>query len=113
MNGLTNEKSKIRRNFVVKCFFSSVIILFAIVTFPFSSTAFMGYGGCMDKCDGDPQCIKDCREMYKSEKDAHEEYKKDFRECFNSCYDLRGKEKENCLEKCRGDYKFGRDLPKK
>ncbi len=97
----------------MKRFACCVMVLLAMMIFPLTSSAFMGYGGCMDKCGGDEQCIKDCRETYLDKDDAHEEYKKDFRDCFDTCYDLQGPEKDKCKERCRSAYQFGRDLPKK
>lgn len=97
---------------MVKRFSVLAVVLFAVLALPLGTMAFMGYGGCMDKCEGDEQCIKECREMYMDKEEAHEEYKKDFRDCFNTCYDLRGPEKDECLERCRSAYQFGRDLPK-
>ncbi|GAB7023699.1 hypothetical protein [Salidesulfovibrio brasiliensis] len=77
------------------------------------SQAVMGPGECIRDCDGDKECIRECRKMFMDEDEVKETYKKEFRECFDGCYELRGKEKEECLEKCRDDYKVGRELPDK
>lgn len=75
-----------------------------------SSAVVTGYKDCVSKCENNQECIKDCRDVYMDPKEADEKYKKEFRECFNKCYDMRGSEKEECLEGCRKNYKIGNDL---
>ncbi|MGE4470586.1 MAG: hypothetical protein AB7D47_10680 [Desulfovibrio sp.] len=85
--------------------------LLCLTLFPASpASAVMGVGQCVKSCDGDKACIKDCRDLYLSKDEAKELYMQEFRSCFDTCYDLRGQEKRDCLDGCRGDYKQGRDL---
>lgn len=86
---------------------SSVLIFGSVL----SSQAIMGLGECERDCDGDKECIRDCRQQFRDPDEVKEMYKQEFRDCFDGCYELRGKEKEECLQECRDDYKTGRELP--
>lgn len=97
-----------KMGFLVAAVLMGVLLLGGVA----SADAVMGYGKCVSDCDGDKECIKDCRDMFLDEDESKELYKQEFRDCFDTCYDLRGKEKQDCLDDCRGDYKLGRDLPR-
>lgn len=94
----------------LKNVFLSLALLSFLVLPVVSSAVIVGYKDCVSKCENDPHCIKDCRDTYMDPEDADEEYKKEFRECFNKCYDMHGPEKKKCLEGCRKNYKIGNDL---
>jgi hypothetical protein len=93
-----------------------MMVVLVWLAVPMTAMGIMGYGECVRDCGGgeaSDECIKNCRDMYMDPDDAAEEYKDEFRDCFNKCYDLPLSEKESCLEKCRDSYRLGMDLPKK
>ncbi|SKA72195.1 hypothetical protein SAMN02745704_00314 [Paucidesulfovibrio gracilis DSM 16080] len=92
------------------CFAAMALTCLLLLPASGHAKAIMGIGKCVDSCENDRDCIKDCREQFMSPQEAKEAYMQDFRNCFDVCYDKRGKEKEDCLEGCRDDYKHGRDL---
>ena len=75
-----------------------------------AQAAFPGLALCLQTCGSDKECQADCRTNHMNENDRKDYYQDKFRECFNECYPLSGKEREECLAPCRDDYKTGLHL---
>jgi len=87
-----------------------VVSVFLLLLAP--AHAIMGVGKCVKSCDGDKECIKECRDQFLTEEESKELYMDEFRDCHSDCDDTTGSARETCLEGCRDDYKLGRDLPR-
>lgn len=75
-----------------------------------AQAVFPGLAKCLQDCENDKECQADCRENFMNHDDRDQYYQNEFRKCFNECYPLSGKEREECIKPCREDYKIGNHL---
>lgn len=75
-----------------------------------AQAVFPGLAKCLQDCEDDRECQADCRTNHMNKDDRDQHYQDEFRKCFNECYPLSGKEREECMKPCREDYKIGQGL---